>query len=154
MRSIESDNPIVRVMGLSRGGVDEAATWHHRWPSPQVGMQTSSFGSGNKPEGQTQLRKSALAHGKASCGTRRGSAQRYSESLAAKHTVRLRGMGTGIYEASKRVPIFLGTPEALIKMLPINSVPIPRSRTVCVQHVLDTQISPGVYKIFYVYKRL
>jgi len=31
-----------------------------------------------------------------------------------------------IQDPSKRVPIFLGTPEALIKMVPIGGVPIPR----------------------------
>jgi hypothetical protein len=36
----------------------------------------------------------------------------------------------GHQDPSKRVPIFLGTPEALIKMVPIGWVPIPRSRTV------------------------
>ena len=36
----------------------------------------------------------------------------------------------GHQDPSKRVPIFLGTPETNVKMVPINSVPIPRSRTV------------------------
>ena len=36
----------------------------------------------------------------------------------------------GCQGPSKRNPIFLGTQEALIKMVPINRVPIPQSRTV------------------------
>ena len=36
----------------------------------------------------------------------------------------------GHQDPSKRVPIFLGTPEALIKMVPICAVPISRLRTV------------------------
>ena len=36
----------------------------------------------------------------------------------------------GHQDPSKRVPIFLGTPEALIKVVPIGPIPIPRSRTV------------------------
>jgi len=32
----------------------------------------------------------------------------------------------GHQDPSKRVPIFLGTPEALIKMVPISGVPISR----------------------------
>ena len=41
-----------------------------------------------------------------------------------------REMGTGISEASKRVPIFPGTQEANYKMVPICLVPISRLRTV------------------------
>ena len=36
----------------------------------------------------------------------------------------------GHQDPSKRVPIFLGTPEANVKMVPINSVALPRNRTV------------------------
>jgi hypothetical protein len=36
----------------------------------------------------------------------------------------------GHQDPSKRVPISLGTQEASVKMVPICSVPIPRSRTV------------------------
>ena len=35
----------------------------------------------------------------------------------------------GHQDPSKRVPIFLGGTEANLKMVPINSVPIPRSHT-------------------------
>ena len=35
----------------------------------------------------------------------------------------------GHQDPSKRVSIFLGTPEANLKMVPINSIPIPRRRT-------------------------
>ena len=36
----------------------------------------------------------------------------------------------GHQDPSKGVPIFLGTQEANVKMVPINAAPIPRSRTV------------------------
>ena len=41
---------------------------------------------------------------------------------------------------SKRVPIFLGTREALIKMVPIYMVPISRSRTVKASKTYHTTI--------------
>ena len=45
----------------------------------------------------------------------------------------------GHQDPSKRVPIFLRTPEANVKMVPINSVAIPRNRTV----LAPARASPG-----------
>jgi hypothetical protein len=44
---------------------------------------------------------------------------------------------------SKRVPIFLGTQEANLKMVPIGSVPIPGKRTVVDTRCLGWQFLNG-----------
>ena len=88
----------------------------------------------------------------AATGTERGERNFRSQGLTLR--LGLRGIGTGIAEGgksseflylgpsprgsdpvSKRVTIFPGTQEALIKMVPINRVPISRSRTVDLKRV-------------------